>query len=323
MPGIDETVITHKLAIASNAKPVVQQKRKQGEERRITVDEDVAKLKKTQFIEEIKYPEWLANVVMVKKNNGKWRMCVDFTDLNKACPKDPYPLPIIVRLIDRASGYKTLSFMDAYSGYNQIEMNAADAPNTAFMTNTCNYFYKVMLFGLKNAGATYQRLMDRVFTQQIGRNLEVFIDDMVVKTPEDGDHNKDLAEILASVRKYNMRLNPAKCSFGVQAGKFLGFMQTRRGIEAHPEKSQARINMRNPTSVKEVQQLIGRITALSRFLSCVGEKSCHFFAALKKGERFTWTEQCEEAFGKLKEFLASPPVLACPCYYTSPCQITL
>jgi hypothetical protein len=148
--------------------------------------------------------------------------------------------------------------MDAYSGYNQIKMNAADAPSTAFMKNTCNYFYNVMPFGLKNAGATYQRLMDRVFSQQIGRNLEVYIDDMVVKTPEEGDHGKDLAEILASVRKYNMRLNPAKCSFGVQAGKFLGFMLTRRGIEVNPEKCQAIINMRSPTSVKEVQQLTGR-----------------------------------------------------------------
>jgi hypothetical protein len=304
MPGIDETIITHKLAIASNAKPVVQ--RKQGEERRTAVDEEVAKLMKAQFIEEIKYPEWLANVVMVKKNNGKWRMCVDFTDLNKACPKDPYPLPSIDRLIDGASGYKTLSFMDAYSGYNQIKMNAVDAPSTAFMTNTCNYFYKVMPFGLKNAGATYQRLMDRVFAQQIGRNLEVYIDDMVIKTPEGGDHGQDLAEILSSVRKYDMRLNPAKCSFGVQAGKFLGFMLTKRGIEANPEKCQAIINMRSPSSVKEVQQLTGRIAALSRFLSCAGEKSCHFFAALKKGERFTWSEQCEEAFGRLKEFLASP-----------------
>ncbi|KAK2425775.1 hypothetical protein QL285_024519 [Trifolium repens] len=312
MPGIDETIITHKLAIANNAKPVVQRKRKQGEERRTAVDEEVAKLIKAQFIEEIKYPEWLANVVMVKKNNGKWRMCVDFTDLNKAYPKDPYPLPSIDRLIDGASGYKTLSFMDAYSGYNQIKMNAADAPHTAFMTNTCNYFYRVMPFGLKNAGATYQRLMDRVFSQQIGRNLEVYIDDMVVKTPETGSHSEDLEEILTSVRKYNMRLNPAKCSFGVQAGKFLGFMLTRRGIEANPEKCQAIINMRSPTSVKEVQQLTGRIAALSRFLSCAGEKSCHFFSALKKGERFTWNDQCEAAFGKLKEFLSSPPVLTRP-----------
>ncbi|MCI20606.1 hypothetical protein A2U01_0041768, partial [Trifolium medium] len=116
MPGIDESIITHKLVIAPNSKPVSQRKRKLGEERRAAIDEEVAKLREADFIEEIKYPEWLENVVLVKKANGKWRMCVDFTDLNKACPKDPYPLPSIDRLIDGASGYKTLSFMDAYSG---------------------------------------------------------------------------------------------------------------------------------------------------------------------------------------------------------------
>ncbi|GAU10592.1 hypothetical protein TSUD_418170 [Trifolium subterraneum] len=319
MPGIDETIITHKLVIAPNSKPVSQRKRKVGEERRTAIDEEVHKLKEAGFIEEIKYPEWLANVVLVKKSNGKWRMCVDFTDLNKACPKDPYPLPSIDRLIDGASGYKTLSFMDAYSGYNQIKMNTLDAPHTAFMSNTCNYHYTVMPFGLKNVGATYQRLMDRVFAHQIGKNLEVYIDDMVVKTTSEGEHHEDLKDILASVRKYNMRLNPAKCSFGVQAGKFLGFLLTNSGIEANPEKCQAIIDMRSPTSVKEVQQLTGRITALSRFLSCAGEKAFHFFATLKSGERFTWSDKCEEAFQQLKVFLSSPPILTrpqlgCPLY---------
>ncbi|XP_045791855.1 uncharacterized protein LOC123886594 [Trifolium pratense] len=312
MPGIDEGVITHKLSISPNTKPVSQRKRKVGEERRAAIAEEVEKLKEAGFIEEIKYPSWLANVVMVKKANGKWRMCVDFTDLNKACPKDPYPLPNIDKLIDGASGCKMLSFMNAYSGYNQIKMNPIDACHTAFMSNTCNYFYNVMPFGLKNAGATYQRLMDRVFSEQIGKNLEVYIDDMVVKTPEGNRHDEDLLDILGSVRKYNMRLNPAKCSFGVQAGKFLGFMLTNRGIEANPEKCQAIIDMRSPTSVKEVQTLTGRIAALSRFLSCAGEKGFHFFTSLRKNERFSWTPECEEAFRQLKEFLASPPILTRP-----------
>ncbi|GAU40547.1 hypothetical protein TSUD_367500 [Trifolium subterraneum] len=191
MPEIDESVITHKLSILPVNKPVVQRKRKVGKERRAAITEE--------------------------KASGKWRMCVDFTDLNKACPKDPYPLPNIDRLIDGASGYKTLSFMDVYSGYNQIKMHPMDAQHTTFMSNTCNYFYNVMPFGLKNAGATYQRLMDRVFVKQIGKNLEVYIDDMVVKTQKEGKHDKDLEDILKSVRKYNMRLNPAKCYFGVQA----------------------------------------------------------------------------------------------------------
>ncbi|GAU27754.1 hypothetical protein TSUD_215650 [Trifolium subterraneum] len=203
--------------------------------------------------------------------------------------------------------------------YNQIKMNTLDAPHTTFMSNTCNYHYTVMPFGLKNADATYQRLMDRVFAHQIGKNLEMYIDDMVVKTTSKGEHHEDLKDILASVRKYNMRLNPAKCSFRVQAGKFLGFLLTNRGIEANPEKCQAIMDMRSPTSVKEVQQLTWRITALSRSLSCVGEKAFHFFATLKSSERFTWSDKCEEAFQQLKVFLASPPILTrpqlgCPLY---------
>ncbi|MCI33345.1 gag-pol polyprotein, partial [Trifolium medium] len=145
----------HKLSLSPNAKPVSQRKRKLGEERRKAVDKEVRKLKEARFITEIEYPTWLANVVMVKKANGKWRMCVDFTDLNKACPKDPYPLPSIDRLIDGESGCRTLSFIDAYSDYNQIKMNPTEAPMTSFMTNTCNYYYDVMPFGLKNVGATY------------------------------------------------------------------------------------------------------------------------------------------------------------------------
>jgi hypothetical protein len=156
--------------------------------------------------------------------------------LNMVCPKDPYPLPNIDHLIDSASGYKTLSFMDAYSGYNQIQMDPLDAPKTAFMTNTKNYHYEVMSFGLKNAGATFQRSMDTAFSTQIGRNLEVYIDDLVAKTKEGCSHTVDLEEILSQVRRYRIRLNPAKCSFGVQAGKFLGFLLTRRGIEANPDK---------------------------------------------------------------------------------------
>ena len=157
-------------------------------------------------------------------------MCVDYTDLNMACPKDPYPLLSIDRLIDSASGFRTLGFMDAYSGYNQIRMDPLDASKTTFMTNNKNYHYEVMSFGLRNAGATFQRSMDTMFAAQIRRNLEVYIDDLVVKTPEHAAHTTDLDEIFQQVRKFNMRLNPAKCTFGVQAGKFLSFLLTSRGI---------------------------------------------------------------------------------------------
>ncbi|XP_072066863.1 uncharacterized protein [Arachis hypogaea] len=145
-------------------------------------------------------------------------MCVDFTDLNKACPKDAYPLPNIDKLVDNASGFQSLSFMDAYSGYNQILMHPEDQNKTAFITEHGNFCYRVMPFGLKNAGETYPRLMDKVFHHQIGRNMEIYVDNMVAKTTQEKSHCDDLKEIFKQIRAYNMRLNLEKCAFGVQGG---------------------------------------------------------------------------------------------------------
>ena len=137
------------------------------------------KLATTKFIREVYYPDWLANVVMVKKANGKWRMCVDFTDLNKAYSMDSYLLPRIDQLVDSTTGHKLLSFMDAFSDYNQIRMDEADQVKTSFVTNQGLFYYKVMLFGLKNTGATYQQLVNHMFHPQIGRNVKVYVDDML------------------------------------------------------------------------------------------------------------------------------------------------
>ncbi|XP_057436319.1 uncharacterized protein LOC130728766 [Lotus japonicus] len=309
-PGIDPEFICHKLALNPGAKPIVQFKRKMGEEKAEAVKVETNKLLEAGFIREVKYPTWLANVVMVKKANGKWRMCTDYTDLNKHCPKDSYPLPNIDKLVDRASGFGMLSF--AYSGYHQIRMYQPDEEKTAFMTNQANYCYQTMPFGLKNAGATYQRLMDKVFDKQVGRNMEIYVDDMVVKSEEVLGHCSDLKEAFGELRKHNMRLNPEKCSFGIQSGKFLGFMITRRGIEVNPDKCKAILEMQSPTSVKDVQKLTGRIGALSRFLPCSGNKSAPFFQCLRKNKAFQWTEECERAFQSLKEHLSSPPVLSKP-----------
>ncbi|XP_016205400.1 uncharacterized protein LOC107645794 [Arachis ipaensis] len=247
-----------------------------------------------------------------KENSGKWRMCVNFTDLNKACPKDAYPLPCIDKLVDSASGFKSLSFMDAYSGYNQILMHPEDQSKTAFITEHGNFCYRVMSFGLKNAGATYQRLMDKVFYHQIGWNMEIYVDDMVAKTTQQKSHCDDLREVFEQIRAYNMRLNPEKCAFGVQGGKFLGFMLTSRGIEANPEKCEAILKMANPKTVKEVQQLAGKVAALSRFLQAASSRSYHFFQTISKNKKFQWTEECEKAFTELKTILSSPPVLQRP-----------
>ncbi|XP_072087011.1 uncharacterized protein [Arachis hypogaea] len=199
-----------------------------------------------------------------------------------------------------------------YVGYNQILMHPSDQDKTAFITDFGNYCYKVMPFGLKNAGATYQRLMDKVFAKQIGRNIEVYVDDMVAKTKTGDNHITDLAEIFGQIRKYNMRLNPEKCAFAVQGGKFLGFMLTCRGIEANPDKYRVVLDMVSPKIVKEVQRLTGRLAALSRFVPCLASTSVPFFQTIKKKNKFEWNDDCERAFSKLKATLSQPLILQKP-----------
>ena len=192
----------------------------------MAIREEVARLLRNGVIREVQYPEWLANVVLVKKVNGTWRMCIDFTDLNRTCPKDCFPLPKIDQLVDSTAGHQLLSFMDAYSGYNQIRMNPRDKEKTSFITDLGLYCYKMMPFGLKNAGATYQCLVNKMFSKQIGHTMEVYVDDLLTKSLKAEDHIVDLEKTFQTLREYNMKLNPVKCVFGVVAGKFLGFMVT-------------------------------------------------------------------------------------------------
>nr|POF24391.1 retrovirus-related pol polyprotein from transposon opus [Quercus suber] len=227
---------------------------------------------------------------MVKMANGKWRMCVDFTDLNTVCPKDSYPLPRIDTLVDSTARHWLLSFMDAFSGYNQIKMEEDDQEKTSFVTSQGLFCYKVMPFGLKNARAAYQRLMNKMFTHQIGRNIQVYVDDMLVKSLREDDHLDDLRMTFNTFQSYNMKLNPNKCTFGVTTGKFLGFMVSQRGIEVNLEKIRAIMELKPSRTVKEVQNLNGKIAALNRFVSKVTDKCLPFFCTLRKS--FEWMDEC-------------------------------
>ena len=310
MGGIDPAIITHKLNTNPSFKLVKQKRRSFAPERQKAINEEVSKLLQAGAIREVEYPEWLANVVLVKKANGKWRLCIDFTDINKACLKDSFPLPRIDLIVDATAGHELLSFMDAFSGYSQISMDLGDQEKTSFVTAQGTYCYRVMPFGLKNAGATYQRLVNRMFQKQIGATMEVYIDDMLVKSTKSDLHITHLSEAFQILRNYNMKLNPAKCAFGVSAGKFLGFIVNHRGIEANPDKIKAFLDMPSPSGIKEVQRLTGRIAALSRFVSRASDKCQPFFQVLKKA--FHWDEKCEEAFTALKTYMSSPPILVSP-----------
>ena len=234
-------------------------------------------------------------------------MCIDFTDLNKAYPKDSYSLPQIDTLVDSTARHKLLSFIDAFSGYNQIKMSEEDQERTSFVTNQGLFCYKMMSFGLKNAGATYQRLTNKMFTHQIGRNVQVYVDDMLVKSLCENDHLDDLQETFDTVRSYNMKLNLSKCVFGVTAGKFLGFMVSQKGIKVNLEKVRALVELGPPRTMKEMQSLNGKIVVLNWFVSKATDKCLPFFRTLRKS--FEWTNDCQKAFEDLKKYLSSPPLL--------------
>nr|XP_009388363.1 PREDICTED: uncharacterized protein LOC103975179 [Musa acuminata subsp. malaccensis] len=284
LAGVHPEVALHRLNISSDARPVKQRPRRQAPDRQLAIREEVNRLLAAGFIEEV--------------------------SLNNACPKDCYPLPKIDQLVDATVGHARLSFMDAFSGYNQIRMAPEDQEHTAFLTEQEIYFYKVMPFGLKNAGATYQRTVNQMFAHQIGRNMEVYVDDMIVKSRTAEAHPSDLAETFDTLRRFGLRLNPAKCAFGVTSGKFLGFIIHERGIDANPEKIQAIIDMRPPRTIRDLQRLNGRLVALSRFLSRSGDRCHSFFQALKDPKNFRWTAECERAFEQMKLHLASLPRLA-------------
>ena len=176
-------------------------------------------------------------------------------------------MPRIDQIVEATAGHELLSFMDAYSGYNLIPMFYRDEEHTVFITDCGHYCYKVMPFGLKNARATYQRLVNKIFAELLGVSMEVYIDDMTVKSAKAQDHVMLLDQTFSILRQTNMMLNPSKCTFVVRAGKFLGFMVSQRGIEANPDKIQAILDMGSPRRGKEVQKFTGCIAALNMFVS--------------------------------------------------------
>jgi hypothetical protein len=192
-------------------------------------------------------------VIVPKKKNDVQRVCVDYTSLNKHCAKDPFLLPHIDQIIESTAGCARLSFLDIYSGYNQIKLKVEDEEKIGFITPYGVFCYQVMPFGLKNAGATYQYMMQNCLGQQIGRNVQVYINNVVITTREEATLISDLRETFNNLDRYKLKLNPIKCSFCVLARQLLRFLISTRGIEANPKKIQAILTMAKPTKLHEIQ----------------------------------------------------------------------
>jgi hypothetical protein len=221
------------LDVSKTAKPIKQKLRHFAKDGKEVITIEVLKLLATGFIRECKNPVWLAKLVLVPKKTCQWRMCIDYTDLNRHCPKGPFPLLRIDQVVDSTAGSTVLCFLDCYSGYHQIALKVSDQNKTAFIMPRDIYCYMTMTFGLKNVGATYQKAIQKCLGSQIGNNVEAYVDDVVVKTTIEDNFIADLTETFANLWVYRWKLNPEKCIFGVPSSKLVGFMVSHRGIEAN------------------------------------------------------------------------------------------
>ncbi|XP_028058581.1 uncharacterized protein LOC114262423 [Camellia sinensis] len=271
MPGVDPSFICHQLNVYPDARPVIQRTRRSALHHAEVVAEEVKNLLEAGAIEEVQYPRWISNTVVVPKKNGKWRVYVD---------------------------YKT------------IAMYKPDREITSFTTFKGMYCYKVMPFGLKNAGATFQRMVIKMFAPMLGRTIEAYIDDMVVKSKEKAQHLSDLAEMFAILKRHKLRLNASKCVFGVGTGKFLGFLVTNRGIKADLSQIKALQDLERPNSTKDMQHLAGMAAALNRFIGRSSDRYRPFIKTLKS--KFFWDDECDRALADRKAYLSSAPILVTP-----------
>jgi hypothetical protein len=202
MPGVPRELAEHKLEVNKTARPIKQKLRRFAKDRKQAIEVEVCKLLAAGFIRDCQHPVWFINPVLVPKKTGGLRMCIDYTDLNKHCPKDLFPLPRIDQVVDSTTCSVLLYFLDSYSGYHQRALHPDDEDKTTFIMPHDIYCYKVMTFGLKNAGATYQKAIQKCLKSQIEKNVEAYVDDVVVKTTEEDKLIVDLTETFANLREF-------------------------------------------------------------------------------------------------------------------------
>jgi hypothetical protein len=317
LQGVDRDIIEHTLETDEKIALKKQKLRKMSEEKAKAVEAEVQRLQDAKVIREVKYPVWLANTLPVKKKNGKWRMCVDFTNLNKACKKDDFPLERVDKIVDDADNSEILSLLDMFSGYDQIRVHRKDEEKTSFITPFGTFCFVRMPEGQKNAGCTFSRMIAIVLHPQLRRNILAYVADIVLKSVQRRDHISDLAETFAYLRAAKLRLNPEKCVFGIHKGKVLECLVSTKGIEANLDKIKALIEMQDPVLVKDVQKQTGRVVVLNRFIPRAADRSLLVLQVLRSTKNFQWSKTQKQAFQELKDYLSNMTKL-CPPEPRSP-----
>jgi ribonuclease HI len=310
----DTSVIEHKIPLKEEAKPFRQKLRQINPMLLPVMEKEVKKLLEARIIVPLRYSEWVANLVPVRKKSGEIRLCVDFRNLNRSSKKDNYPLPNMEHILQRVTGASRISMIDGFSGYNQISVMPEDREKMAFTTPWGTFMYAKMPFGLMNAGATFQRAMDIAFIGEKDKFVVIYLDDITVFSRSDKEHCCHLRKVFSKCRRFGLSLNPKKSLFAMKEGKLLGHIVSAEGVRIDPSRVEAIQTLSLPRSKKEVQAFLGKINFLRRFVSNFAELVKHITAMLRKGNEVKWTAEPRESFVQIKRALTEAPVLINPDY---------
>ena len=311
LKGIPTEIAQHRIPILPGSKPVRQKERRMNPRLQMIVKAELEKLLQAGFIRPVEITDWVSPMVLVKKKNGQLRVCIDYRKLNKCTEKDHFPLPFVNTILEEVAGYELYTFMDGYSGYNQISIHPDDYHKTAFTTPWGTFIYVVMPFGLCNAPAAFQRAMTCAFSELLHNSMTVFIDDFSTQSSE-AEHLECVRRSFACCRRAGIALNPSKIFLAVKRGVLLGHVVTAAGREPDPTKVEVIVNLQPPTNVKGVQRALGHIGWYREAIHDYATKAIPITKLLQKAVKFEWDSQCQEAFEVLKKDLSSYPVLRPP-----------
>lgn len=305
------TVVQHKIQV-TQSEPIKQRYYPVSPFKQAIIDAEIDKMLELGVIEKSS-SGWSSPVLLVPKPDKSWRFCVDYRRLNRVTTRDAYPLPYISDILRKLGGAKYLSSLDIQSAYWQVEVEPSSRQYTAFTVPSRGLFqFKRMPFGLHNAPATFQRLVDTLFGPELEPYILKYLDDIIIATPTLEKHFEVLELVFQRLKEANLSLNQEKCHFCRPELKFLGYVVNRSGIAVDPGKVEAIVNLPKPTTVREVRRIIGMISWYRRFVDGFSDIISPLTALLRKNKKFVWDEKCDESFRKIKEALISAPILACP-----------
>jgi hypothetical protein len=292
IPGLDPSIVEHHIDTWLDTTPVHQKQRPLHPSKATAIKAEIDKLRTSGFIYPIAYTSWVSNPVLIDKKQGTIRVCTDFHDLNNTCPKENFPMPFIDQIIDDYVGHEALSFMDGFSGYNQIQIHPVDQYKTTFTTPWGTFAYCVMPFGLKNVGATFQWAMTYIF-HDLAKIILAYLDDLTSRSKKHTQHLDDLRIIFQWCCQCNICLNPLKCVFCVTVGRLLGFIVSQSGITVDPLKVQVITEIPPPHNLRQLQSLQGKANFLRCFVPNYAIRAHSFLRLLHHDIPFHWDDYAQ------------------------------